>query len=163
MNPLKFIWMNRTRLLASFLFRIAIPWLLRVGSSKMQSNDTQRTREKCSPLYITYRYGEYISWALNCLLILTMWPILFLLLKISCLLDNLDGRNFYKNMILLSSTSRGRHNQVANALSHRYAMEFVVTLSQVEADLQSCIKEVTKVDSHYNNLVQDVQEGVICK
>lgn len=52
---------------------------------------------------------------------------------------------------------------MANALSHRYAMEFVVTLSQVEADLQSCIKEVSKVDSHYNNLVQDVQEGVICK
>ena len=55
----------------------------------------------------------------------------------------------------------GRHNQVADALSRKQAVEYVAALTQVTAELTERIREEGKTDAQYGRLVQDVGEGVV--
>ena len=56
-----------------------------------------------------------------------------------------------------------KHNQVTDALSRKHVQEYVVALTRVELDFVERIKESSKLDAIYQNLVQDVSAGLVCR
>ena len=55
----------------------------------------------------------------------------------------------------------GKHNQVADALSHKQVQEYVAALTKVKSDFVERIKERCKLDATYQKLVQDVTTGLV--
>ena len=57
----------------------------------------------------------------------------------------------------------GKHNQVSDAPSRKQVQEYVATSTRVESDFVERIKESSKLDAIYQNLVQDVSAGLVCR
>ena len=55
----------------------------------------------------------------------------------------------------------GKHNEVANALSHKQVQEYVAALTRMESNFMDRIKESAKLDATYQKLVQDVTAGLV--
>jgi hypothetical protein len=56
----------------------------------------------------------------------------------------------------------GRHNQVAYALSRKSTDKMVATLSRIESNFLDRIKEMSKQDTAYLKLAEQVREGIVC-
>ena len=55
----------------------------------------------------------------------------------------------------------GKHNEVADALSHKQVQEYVAGLTRGKSDFVDRIKESAKLDVTYQKLVQDVTASLV--
>jgi hypothetical protein len=55
----------------------------------------------------------------------------------------------------------GRHNQVADALSRKTIDETLAALSRIESNFLDRIREMSKQDTTYLKLVEQVKEGIV--
>ena len=54
-----------------------------------------------------------------------------------------------------------KHNQVADALTRKQVQKYVAALTKVKSDFVERIKESSKLDATYQELVQDVTTGLV--
>jgi hypothetical protein len=72
--------------------------------------------------------------------------------------DKLDGWNSLVNMNLKLSTSKGKENQVVDALSERAHEMHIVSISMYKNDMKDKIIEATNSNQHYLKTKETLQQ-----